>query len=255
MTSYLEQGLFQGEVRRPHIAIVCNFTKPSPEKPSLLTHEEVLTLFHEFGHALHGLLSKVKHRSLGGTNVYWDFVELPSQVMENWAYEKQSLDLFARHYETGEKIPQELADKLKASSQYLSGYMNVRQLTFGLLDMAWHMTEPAQIKDVDSFEEKYTAELRVLPRIPGSNFSCAFTHIFSGGYSAGYYSYKWAEVLDADTFELFEEKGLFDAAAAQSFKENVLSRGGTEHPMELYKKFRGREPDPEALLRRDGLVS
>lgn len=254
MTNYIEQGLFFGNVRRPHVAIVCNFTKPTSEKPSLLTHDEVLTLFHEFGHSLHGLLSKVKFRSLAGTNVYWDFVELPSQVMENWAYEKESLDLFARHYETGEKIPQELADKLKASSQYLSGYMNVRQLTFGLLDMAWHTTDPSEIKDIDQFEEKHTAELQVLPRIAGTNFSCAFTHIFAGGYSAGYYSYKWAEVLDADTFELFEEKGLFNSEAAQSFKENVLSRGGTEHPMELYKKFRGREPDPDALLRRDGLV-
>jgi peptidyl-dipeptidase Dcp len=254
MTNYLEQGLFKGDIRRPHVAIVCNFTKPTATQPSLITHDEVLTLFHEFGHALHSLLSKVEHRTLAGTNVYWDFVELPSQVMENWAYEKESLDLFAQHYLTGEKIPQELAQKLKDSSNFMSGYMAVRQLTFGYMDMAWHSTDPAQIKDVPSFEEQHTRELRVLPKIEGTNSSCSFSHIFAGGYSAGYYSYKWAEVLDADTFELFSQKGLFDKSAAKSFKENILSKGGTDHPMELYKKFRGREPDPSALLRREGLI-
>lgn len=254
MTNYLEQGHYRGEVRRPHVAIVCNFTKPTEDKPSLLTHDEVLTLFHEFGHALHSLLSKVHHRTLSGTNVYWDFVELPSQVMENWAYEKESLDLFARHYVTGEPIPQALAEKVKASSLYLSGYLAVRQLTFGYMDMKWHTAPISQIQDVDKFEEEATRELRIFPKVDGTNSSCSFSHIFAGGYSAGYYSYKWAEVLDADTFELFEEKGLFDKTAARAFRDNILSRGGTEHPMLLYKKFRGREPDPKALLRRDGLI-
>lgn len=254
MTNYLEQGLFKGDVRRPHVAIVCNFTKPTATQPSLLTHDEVLTLFHEFGHALHSLLSKVEHRSLSGTNVFWDFVELPSQVMENWAYEKESLDLFAHHYQTGETISNELAKKIKDSSIFMSGYMAVRQLTFGYLDMAWHSTDPSKIKDVATFEEENTRELRVLPKIEGTNSSCSFSHIFAGGYSAGYYSYKWAEVLDADTFDLFSQKGLFDKDSAMSFKENILSKGGTDHPMELYKKFRGREPDPTALLRREGLI-
>ncbi len=254
MTNYLEQGHFKGEVRRPHVAIVCNFTKPTDQKPSLLTHDEVLTLFHEFGHALHSLLSTVHHRTLSGTNVYWDFVELPSQVMENWAYEKESLDIFARHYLTNDPIPTKLAEKVKASSLYMSGYTAVRQLTFAYMDMKWHTAAAEEIHDVDKFEESATRELRILPRIDGTNVSCSFSHIFAGGYSAGYYSYKWAEVLDADTFELFEELGLFDKGAARSFKENILSRGGTEHPMLLYKKFRGREPDPKALLRRDGLI-
>lgn len=254
MTNYLEQGLFKGEVRRPHVAIVCNFTKPTATEPSLITHDEVLTLFHEFGHALHSLLSKVEHRTLAGTNVFWDFVELPSQVMENWAYEKDSLDLFAQHYKTKEPIPADLAQKIKDSSVYMSGYMAVRQLTFGYLDMAWHSVDPNQIQNVAVFEEEHTRELRILPKIEGTNSSCSFSHIFAGGYSAGYYSYKWAEVLDADTFEVFSEAGLFDPTWAKKFKENILSQGGTDHPMELYKKFRGREPDPNALLRREGLI-
>ncbi|WII72847.1 M3 family metallopeptidase [Bdellovibrio sp. 22V] len=254
MTQFRGQGLIEGDMKRPHVSIVCNFTKPTPTKPSLLTYDEVRTLFHEFGHALHGMLSECTYPSLSGTNVYWDFVELPSQIMENWAGEKEGLDLFARHYETNETMPASLIEKLKASQKFQAGYMSCRQLQFGMMDMAWHSTDPATIKDVDAFEEKATAETRLFPKVEGSNNSCSFSHIFAGGYSAGYYSYKWAEVLDADAFEYFKEKGLFNQEVAQKFKENILSRGGTEHPMDLYKKFRGREPDPNALLRRDGLI-
>lgn len=254
MTSYRDQGLLAGQVQRPHISIVCNFTKPTATKPSLLSYDEVRTLFHEFGHALHGMLSDCTYRSLSGTNVYWDFVELPSQIMENWAGEKEGLDLFAKHFETGAPIPEDLVAKLKRSQQFQAGWASLRQLQFAAMDMAWHTSDPSQIKDVDAFENKATSETRLLEKIPGTNSSCGFSHIFAGGYSAGYYSYKWAEVLDADAFEYFKEKGLFDSEVARLFKENVLSKGGTEHPMELYKKFRGREPDPNALLRRDGLI-
>ena len=254
MTSYREQGLQWGEIQRPHVSIVCNFTKPTPTKPSLLTFEEVQTLFHEFGHSLHGLLSDCKYVTLGGTNVYWDFVELPSQIMENWALEKEALDLFAVHFETGEKIPKELTDKIRAASKFQAGWGAIRQLQFALLDMAWHSADPAGIKDVDAFERKVTERTTLIPRIEGTNFSCSFSHIFAGGYSAGYYSYKWAEVLDADAFEYFKEKGLFNREVARSFRDNILAKGGTKHPMELYKSFRGREPDPDALLRRDGLI-
>ncbi len=254
MTQFRSQGLIEGEMKRPHVSIVCNFTKPTPTKPSLLTYDEVRTLFHEFGHALHGMLSECTYPSVSGTSVYWDFVELPSQIMENWVGEKEGLDLFARHYETNEPMPADLIAKLKASQKFQAGYMSCRQLQFGMMDMAWHSTDPATISDVDAFEEKATAETRLFPKVEGANSSCSFSHIFAGGYSAGYYSYKWAEVLDADAFEYFMEKGLFNQEVANKFKDNVLSRGGTEHPMELYKKFRGREPDPNALLRRDGLI-
>jgi peptidyl-dipeptidase Dcp len=254
MTSFRDQGWMYGAVQRPHISIVCNFTQPTPSKPSLLSYDEVKTLFHEFGHALHGMLSTCTYRSIAGTNVYWDFVELPSQIMENWVGEKEGLDIFAKHYQTGESIPAELVDKLKASEKFLAGWSSLRQLTFALMDMTWHSSNPSQIKDVDKFEDLATSETRLLERIPGTNSSCSFSHIFAGGYSAGYYSYKWAEVLDADAFEYFKEKGLFNPEVAESFRRNILSRGGTEHPMELYKKFRGREPDPNALLRRDGLI-
>lgn len=254
MTSYREQGLSHGRVQRPHVSIVCNFTKPTPTKPSLLSYDEVGTLFHEFGHALHGLLSDCTYKSVSGTNVYWDFVELPSQIMENWIKEKESLDLFAKHYETGESIPQELVEKIKKSTRFQSGWMSLRQLNFALLDMSWHSQDPQNITKVDDFEVKSTSAARLLPKIEGTNSSCAFSHIFAGGYSAGYYSYKWAEVLDADAFEYFQEQGLFNTTVADKFKENILSRGGSEHPMDLYKKFRGREPDPNALLRRDGLI-
>ncbi|WP_413290187.1 M3 family metallopeptidase [Bdellovibrio sp. HCB337] len=254
MTTFRDQGLLSGDVKRPHVSIVCNFTKPTPTKPSLLSYDEVRTLFHEFGHALHGMLSDCTYRSLSGTNVYWDFVELPSQIMENWVGEKEGLDVFAKHYETNAPIPTDLVEKIKRSSKFQAGWASLRQLQFGLLDMSWHSQDPSKIANVDDFEVSATALTRILPKIPGTNSSCSFSHIFAGGYSAGYYSYKWAEVLDADAFEFFQEKGLFNNEVAQKFKDNVLSRGGTEHPMELYKKFRGREPDPNALLRRDGLI-
>lgn len=255
MTSFADQGLIRGEVRRPHVAIVCNFTKPTKTKPSLLTLNEVTTLFHEFGHALHGLLSQCRYTALSGTNVYWDFVELPSQIMENWVQEKECLDLFAKHFETGAKIPGELVEQIKKAGNFLEGTATMRQVTFATLDMAWHSANPSSIQDVIEFENKVTAPMTILPVVPGTNMSCSFSHIFAGGYSAGYYSYKWAEVLDADAFEYFKEKGIFDATVALKFRENVLEKGGTEHPMELYKKFRGKEPSVDALLRRAGLMS
>ncbi|HVJ66087.1 MAG TPA: M3 family metallopeptidase [Bdellovibrionota bacterium] len=254
MTSFREQGLYDGKVQRPLIAIVCNFTKSTPTKPSLLSFDEVLTMFHEFGHALHGMLSMCQYRSVSGTNVYWDFVELPSQIFENWVYEKESLDLFAKHYETGELIPQEYIDRIRESARFQSAMACVRQVSLGTLDMAWHTQDVDTVADVEEFETKATAEAQLMPREPGTLTSTAFSHIFAGGYSSGYYSYKWAEVLDADAFEFFKERGIFNADVAKLFRENVLERGGTEDPMELYKKFRGREPDPKALLRRDGLV-
>ena len=250
MTNFFEQGFG----RRPHVSIVCNFTKPTPSKPSLLTMGEVQTLFHEFGHALHSLMSRCHYRTLSGTNVYWDFVELPSQIMENWAHEKEALDLFAHHYQTGESMPQELIDKVKASNKFLAGYNSLRQLNYGFLDMAWYSADPNAIHDVQEFEHKATERTTILPRMEGTNGSCSFSHIFGGGYSAGYYSYKWAEVLDADAFEFFKEKGIFDREVAEKFERFILSRGGSEHPAELYRRFRGREPDPKALLRRDGLL-
>lgn len=254
MTTFREQGLFEDKITRPHVSIVCNFTKPTATKPSLLTYDEVRTLFHEFGHALHAILSECQYRSLSGANVFWDFVELPSQIMENWVQEKESLDLFANHFETHALIPKDLVDKLTRSQKYLAGWASLRQLQFGILDMSFYLSDPASITNIDDFENKVVAECRILPKIPGTNTACSFSHIFAGGYSAGYYSYKWAEVLDADAFEYFKEKGIFNQEVANSFKQNILSRGGSEDPMELYKKFRGREPDPEALLRRDGLV-
>jgi len=254
MTSFREQGLFDGEVRRPHIAIVCNFTRPTESKPSLISFSEVQTLFHEFGHALHGLLSECHYRNLSGTNVYWDFVELPSQIMENWTFEKESLDLYARHFETGELIPAELTVKLKASSTFQAGMFSLRQLGLGLIDLAWHSGDPSLVKDLEAFEDKIVSRTRLLPPIPATSTSAAFSHIFAGGYSAGYYSYKWAEVLDADAFEFFKEKGIFNKEVSDKFREYVLSKGGTLPPMDLYVKFRGREPDPDALLRREGLL-
>ncbi|MBC7420472.1 MAG: M3 family metallopeptidase [Bdellovibrio sp.] len=254
MTNYREQGMYSHEVKRPHVSIVCNFTKPTPTKPSLLSYDEVRTLFHEFGHALHGLLSQCKYRTLAGTNVYWDFVELPSQIMENWTEEKEGLDLFARHYETNEPIPAELVEKIKKSSLFQSGWMTLRQVQFAWLDMKWYTTKPDQIKDVDQFETDATALTRLLPKEPGTNASASFGHIFGGGYAAGYYSYHWAAVLDADAFEYFKEEGLYNVKVAEKFKNSILSRGGTSHPMDLYKEFRGREPDPDSLLRRNGLL-
>ena len=254
MTAYQGQSKENGKEQRPHVSIVCNFTKPTPTKPSLLTFNEVTTLFHEFGHALHGMLADGQYESLSGTNVYWDFVELPSQILENWCYEKECLDLFAQHYETGERIPEELIQKIKASANFMGGYQAMRQLGFAKLDMAWHGQDPNPVSDVDTFEKSVFKETDVLPSVKGTNMSCSFSHIFQGGYSSGYYSYKWAEVLDADAFAYFKEKGIFNKEVADSFKKNILSAGGSEHPMTLYKRFRGKEPEVKALLIRSGLI-
>jgi peptidyl-dipeptidase Dcp len=254
MTSFKNQKKIEGVDYRPHISIVCNFTKPTPTKPSLLNFNEVTTLFHEFGHSLHGMLSDCNFESISGTNVYWDFVELPSQIMENWAYEKECLDLFAKHYETGEKIPEDLVKKIKESSNFFEGLASLRQNGLALIDMAWHMDDPSNIKDVEKFEKEVTSETRIFPEVPGVNTSVSFSHIFAGGYSAGYYSYKWAEVLDADAFELFQEEGIFNPLVAQKFKDEILSKGGSQHPSKLYEKFRGRQPSIKALLKRGGLL-
>lgn len=252
-TSYRDQGLNEGTVKRPVIAIVCNFTKPTKEKPSLLTFDEVSTLFHEMGHAIHALLSDVTYSSHSGTNVLWDFVELPSQVQENWAYTKQTLDLFARHYKTGEVIPPALIKKLSDAKNFMVGWGGLRQVNFALMDMAWHTAEPAAITDVALFEDQATKDSTLFPRLSGPA-SASFGHIFAGGYAAGYYSYKWAEVLDADTFELFEQTGLYNRETATRYKQEILSRGGSEAPDLLYRRFRGRDADPHALLRREGLM-
>lgn len=254
MTTFRNQGLQFGEVKRPFVSIVCNFTKPTASKPSLLTLNEVLTLFHEFGHGLHGLLAKSTYKSVAGTNVFWDFVELPSQIMENWVMEKECLDLFAKHFETGESIPVEYIEKIKKQQQFLEGLGTLRQLSLGYLDMGWHSTDPETITDVEAFEADIMSKYDLYPKEEGANMSCAFGHIFAGGYAAGYYSYKWAEVLDADAFAYFKEKGIFNKEVAQSFKENILEMGGTEDPMELYKRFRGEEPSIDPLLTRAGLI-
>ncbi|HLF52168.1 M3 family metallopeptidase [Flavobacterium sp.] len=254
MTSFKSQYIKKGTNERPHISIVCNFTKPTETKPSLLTFNEVTTLFHEFGHALHGMLANTTYPSLSGTNVYWDFVELPSQILENWCYEPEALALFAYHYQTDEMIPMELVHKIKESASFQEGMATMRQLSFGLLDMGWHAQDPSNIKDIKTFENEQFADTQLYPDVKENAMSTAFSHIFQGGYSSGYYSYKWAEVLDADAFEYFQEKGIFNKEVATKFKENVLSKGGTEHPMILYKRFRGQEPKPEALLRRAGLL-
>ena len=254
MTNFYEQGVFRGKRMRPHVSIVCNFSKPTADQPSLLNFNEVSTLFHEFGHALHSLLSQVEYRSLAGTNVYLDFVELPSQILENWAEEEESLKLFAHHYKTGELIPMELVERLKNSQKFLVGYAAMRQVNFALLDMAWYTNPPLKGVSVAEFEVQATKDSFLLPRVAGTNISTSFGHIFGGGYASGYYSYKWAEALDADAFEFFKERGIFDPETAQKFEEFILSKGGSDHPMRLYEKFRGRSPDPEALLRRDGLL-
>ncbi|TDD75859.1 M3 family metallopeptidase [Flavobacterium caseinilyticum] len=254
MTSFKSQYIKKGSNERPHISIVCNFTKPTVTKPSLLTFNEVTTLFHEFGHALHGMLANTTYPSLSGTSVYWDFVELPSQILENWCYEPEALALFAYHYETGEMIPMELVHKIKESASFQEGMATMRQLSFGLLDMGWHAQDPSNITDIKAFETEQFAATQLYPDVEENAMSTSFSHIFQGGYSSGYYSYKWAEVLDADAFEYFQECGIFNKEVATKFKENVLSKGGTEHPMILYKRFRGQEPKPEALLRRAGLL-
>lgn len=253
MTSFKPQYIKDGVNERPHVSIVCNFTPPTPTKPSLLTFNEVTTLFHEFGHALHGMLANTTYPSLSGTSVYWDFVELPSQIMENWCYEPEALALFAKHYQTGEVIPQNLVDKIKESANFMEGMATLRQLSFGLLDMAYH-AQVIDIHDIKSFEKQVMEEASLYPDVAENCMSTSFSHIFQGGYSSGYYSYKWAEVLDADAFAYFQEEGIFNWDVAQKFKEYILSKGGTELPMELYKKFRGQEPNVEALLVRAGLV-
>lgn len=254
MTSYKSQYVLGGNNERPHVSIVCNFTKPTETKPSLLTFNEVTTLFHEFGHALHGMLADTVYPSLSGTSVYWDFVELPSQIFENWCYEPEALALFAHHYETGEVIPTEYIQKIKESASFQEGLATMRQLSFGLLDMAWHGQDPTGITSIKDFETEQFASTKLYPEVKENAMSTSFSHIFQGGYSSGYYSYKWAEVLDADAFEYFKEQGIFNSEVAQKFKENILSKGGTEHPMVLYKRFRGSEPKPDALLKRAGLL-
>ena len=242
-----------GKVIRPIITIVCNFTKPTATKPSLLTFNEVTTLLHEFGHALHGMLANTKYASHSGTNVYRDFVELPSQIMENWATQKEWLDLFAFHYKTGEQIPSELVEKLIKAENFQAGYACERQLSFGLNDMAWHSIMEPMSGEIVPFEQAAIAPTELFAPVEGSCLSTAFSHIFGGGYSAGYYGYKWAEVLDADAFSLFKINGIFDKETANSFRKNILEKGGTEHPMALYKAFRGQEPGIDALLERSGL--
>ena len=254
MTSYKPQYIKNKENSRPHISIVCNFTKPTKTKPSLLTFNEVTTLFHEFGHALHGMLANTTYPSLSGTSVFWDFVELPSQVMENWCYEKEALELFATHYETGEVIPMELVEKIKDSATFHEGIQTLRQLSLGLLDMSWHSQDPTSIKSVKTYEDDVFKNTSLYPKTKETCISTSFSHIFQGGYSSGYYSYKWAEVLDADAFEYFKQEGIFNKRVADKFKNHVLSQGGTENPMTLYKRFRGQKPEPEALLRRAGLI-
>jgi Zn-dependent oligopeptidase len=254
MTSFKSQYIKDGVNERPHISNVCNFTKPTETKPSLLTFNEVTTLFHEFGHGLHGMLANTTYPSLSGTSVYWDFVELPSQVMENWCYEPEALALFAKHYETGEIIPQEYVEKIKESASFQEGMATLRQLSFGLLDMAFHSNNPTEITNVKAFEKTAFEGTTLYPDVAENCMSVSFSHIFAGGYSSGYYSYKWAEVLDADAFAYFQEKGIFNKEVATKFKDNVLSKGGTELPMELYKRFRGQEPKPDALLKRAGLI-
>lgn len=252
-TSYRDQGLEGNNILEPIVAIVCNFTKPTQDAPALITFGEVTTLFHEMGHAIHALLSNVTYSSHSGTSVLWDFVELPSQVQENWAYKKETLDLFAKHYKTGEAIPDELIEKVNNAKNFMVGFGGLRQVSLGLMDMRWHSADPTTIKDVAEFEDKATEDTRLFPRLAGP-MSPSFSHIFAGGYSAGYYSYKWAEVLDADTFELFEEKGLYNLEIATRYRDEILSKGGSEPPETLYKRFRGRDADPESLLRREGLL-
>ena len=254
MTSYKEQWKDENGNSRPHVSVTMNFTKPSADKPALLTFSEVNTFLHEFGHALHGIFADTTYQSLSGTNVYWDFVELPSQFMENFAIEKEFLNTFAKHYQTGETLPEELIQRIVESSNFMVAYACLRQLSFGLLDMAWYTrTEPFE-GDVRAYEEEAWKETQILPNIPEACMTVQFSHIMAGGYAAGYYSYKWAEVLDADAFSLFKEKGIFNTETANSFREHVLSKGGTEHPMILYKRFRGQEPGIEALLKRNGII-
>lgn len=253
MTEFRSQHTKNGEDVRPFVSIVMNFTKPTATKPSLLTFDEVTTFLHEFGHALHGMLSKGNYNSTSGTNVYRDFVELPSQMMENWALEKEWLDLWAVHYDTGEPMPEEYIARIRNASNFQSGYQGDRQLSFAMTDMAWHTVTGEISESVQDFENKAMSATEIFPAVDSSCFSTAFGHIFGGGYAAGYYSYKWAEVLDADAFSVFKQNGIFDPVTAASFRKNILEKGGSEHPMILYKRFRGQEPTIEALLERSGL--
>ncbi len=253
MTSFKDQWIdADGTNSRPHISLVMNFTRPTESAPALLTYDEVETFLHEFGHALHGLMANSKYESLSGTNVYRDFVELPSQLMENWLPEQDFLATFARHYVTGEILPDSLVTKIRNAQRYHAAYYCVRQLTYGILDMAWHTSE-GKVDDIAAFEQQAIASTQLLPALDGALFSCQFSHIFGGGYAAGYYGYKWAEVLDADAFSLFKEKGIFDKETATSFRKNILEKGDTEDPMSLYIRFRGREPRIDALMERDGI--
>lgn len=254
MTVYKDQQQKNNHNERPHISIVCNFTRATENKPSLLTFNEVTTLFHEFGHALHGMLANTTYPSLSGTSVYWDFVELPSQLLENWCYEEEALALFAKHYQTNELIPQNLIEKIKKAANFLEGMQTLRQLSFGMLDMAWHATNPSDIDNVKKHETQAFEATKLFPDVSENCMSTAFSHIFQGGYSSGYYSYKWAEVLDADAFAYFKENGIFNLEIATKFKNHILSQGGTQDPMLLYKRFRGKEPNPNALLKRAGLL-
>lgn len=254
MTEFRGQSIRDGVERRPFVSIVTNFTKPTPDTPSLITHDELTTLLHEFGHSLHGILAQGRYGSQTGTNVARDFVELPSQIMENWAFEPEYLDTFARHYRTGETMPHELVDRLVKARNFLAGYYQVRQLQFGILDMAWHSTQSETGDDVIAFEKAALAPSNVLPSVPECCISTSFGHIFSGGYAAGYYSYKWAEVLEADAFSFFKEKGIFSREAADAFRDQILTRGSTEDEAVLYRNFRGHDPKPEALLEKLGIL-
>lgn len=254
MTSYKEQWIdTNGNNSRPHVSVTMNFTKPTEEKPALLTFSEVNTFLHEFGHALHGIFANTRFKSMSGTNVFWDFVELPSQIMENFAIEKEFLNTFARHYQTHELIPETLIQSIMDAANFNVAYACLRQVSFGLLDMAWYTRSEAFEGDVKAYEKASWEKTQILPQTDETCMSVQFGHIMSGGYSAGYYSYKWAEVLDADAFSLFKEKGIFNTEVAQSFRNHILSKGGTEHPMTLYKRFRGQEPSIDALLRRNGI--
>jgi peptidyl-dipeptidase Dcp len=253
MTSYRDQKIENGNDVRPFISIVANFTRSSETRPSLLSFNELTTILHEFGHSLHGMLSKCNYEGLSGTNVARDFVELPSQFMENFAFEKEWLDSWATHYITGEKIPVEIIHKIKEASVFNEGYACIRQLSFGFLDMAWHTIEEPVEGDISEFESSAMAKTELFPPIAGLNMSASFGHIFGGGYAAGYYGYKWAEVLDADAFSYFTETGIFNKKTATSFRKNILEKGGTEKPHELYVNFRGKEPSIQAFLKRSGL--
>lgn len=270
MTEFRGQSIVNGVEKRPFISLVTNFTKPTAGKPALLTHDELTTLLHEFGHSLHGILAEGRYSSLTGTNVSRDFVELPSQIMENWAFEPEFLDTFARHFETGEALPDTLINKIVEAKNYNAAYAQVRQLQFGILDMAWHTLKGgsesghfdrfSDLKTMQelgtiAFEKAALKSSNVIPSIPEACISTSFSHIFSGGYSAGYYSYKWSEVLEADAFSLFKEKGIFSTEVSHSFRDNILSKGCGEDEDVLYRRFRGHDPEPEALLEKLGIVN